>query len=144
MCTVSLYFSLFVLKRGHFSAALWERRKTTYPRLIAINIVRGCNISPMGGILFPDTTKSGFERWIAPHQSTNQTSAASKLTCPTVEPLHVLPMIAYNTGFDKRKTSSRHLAGGFLYCLAGFSRSRMYAVRAQFFSHTRIGCNSLF
>lgn len=62
MCTVSLYFALFVLKRGAILAKPMGSTTTTYPRLIAINIVRGCNISPMGGILFPDKTKSGFAK----------------------------------------------------------------------------------
>ena len=84
---------------------LWERRKTTYPRLIAINIVRGCNISPMGGILFPDKTKKRVRKE-SPNllNATNPTS--ENTTCETVLTAHVLPMIAYNAGFDKRKTSS--------------------------------------
>ena len=57
-----IFYPICVKKGGQFLLNLWERRKTTYPRLIAINIVRGCNISPMGGILFPDTTKSGFAK----------------------------------------------------------------------------------
>ena len=68
---------------GQYLADLWERRKKTSPPLVGSNIVRGCNMSPIRVILFPDKTKKRVRKE-SYHllNATNRTSEST--TCRTV------------------------------------------------------------
>lgn len=110
-----IFCPICVKKGGRFSADLWERRKTTYPRLIAINIVRGCNISPMGGILFPDKTKKRV-REMDCSPSIDQ-SDKRPTTWPTVLTASCVTDDSTHRGFWQEENKLPALGWGLFICL---------------------------
>ena len=74
-------------------------------------------MSPIRVILFPDKTKKRVRKESSYLlNATNQTSAET--TCPTVEPLYMLPIIlAYRTLFDKIFRLLACIRWGLFWCL---------------------------